>query len=167
MVAESWTLPISGFYYSYTTAVVSAYDVNYLFTNYGPGSGKMGAHYNYCATSAGTFCSSTDTDIPTTSYDICPINWRLPTGDLSGEYGNLYAAYNNNANNFKQAISATLSGFNGFSYVNTYGEFWSSTYYERSGYTGYMYRLSVSADEVAVVNAYQRHLALSIRCIAK
>ena len=46
------------------------------FNTSDPNSATYGAHYNYCAASAGTVCSQTKQDA---TSDICPKGWRLPT----------------------------------------------------------------------------------------
>jgi uncharacterized protein (TIGR02145 family) len=63
-----------------------------------------GYYYNWCAATAGGIASGgsdTCTDSVTlpddATNDICPANWRLPTGDISGEFAILNASMNANA----------------------------------------------------------------------
>ena len=95
--------------YSYSVPMVAArFKDNIAPVTYGYGSGKIGVYYNYCATSAGTYCwgngtsysGSLTSDPVTDSYrdiegDICPAGWRLPTGNTNSgttritDYGTL------------------------------------------------------------------------------
>ena len=53
------------------------------------GNTTTGYWYNFCAASAGTNCSSSNSS--NTTYDICPKGWRLPTRDeFSGITGTSY-----------------------------------------------------------------------------
>ena len=54
---------------------------------------SYGMLYNYCAITAGTICTASNTT--NASYDICPAGWRLPTGTSTGEFQALSAAYSN------------------------------------------------------------------------
>lgn len=99
---------------SYTTAGIYANDKNSTTTNFGSGSGKIGVYYNYCAASAGTICVSSNSS--NASQDICPKNWRLPTGGSSGEYNTLYSKYGSsqvgtNSASASYNIAAVLAGF--------------------------------------------------------
>lgn len=49
---------------------------------YGPGSGKIGIYYNFCAITAGSYCYNSNASGPTTTkYDICPSKWHIPTNN--------------------------------------------------------------------------------------
>ena len=74
----------------YTTPRINNASKDALVTSYGPastnGQAKVGIYYNYCAASASTYCYAmgSDVDVPDTiidaPQDICPANWRMPTG---------------------------------------------------------------------------------------
>ncbi|MBR3172745.1 hypothetical protein IKF21_02430, partial [Candidatus Saccharibacteria bacterium] len=139
---------------------------------YGPGSGKIGVYYNYCAASAGSYCydNGTPSSDPDTStlqdakYDLCPAGWRMPTSSSSGEYQALYAAYSSDATNFRNALSTPLSGYFGSGsagYQGTYGYFWSSTYSAGN----YMYLLLVNSSYVRPSSGGSRYSGYSLRCI--
>lgn len=175
----SWILPqgITSGFDSYTVAQINAaYKNDTNATGYGTGSGKIGVYYNYCATSAGTYCMAggNGVDMPGTTidspYDVCPKNWRMPTGDINGEYQLLYNQYDatqdaTNINSFQYNLSISLSGRfhdSAQGYLNTFGLFWSATYNNRYR----MYRPLASATYVAP--AYDdggRSYGNSIRCI--
>ena len=132
--------------------------------------GKIGAYYNYCAASAGSFCytQSNGIDKPDTlldvQEDICPRNWRMPTGSEDGEWQNLYNKYNN-ADSFRMALSAILSGYFDFSdYTannqSTRGYLWSVTTYSGSR----MHGIGYNATSVTPSNNYSRISGLSVRC---
>ncbi|MBQ3353043.1 hypothetical protein IJG89_01680 [Candidatus Saccharibacteria bacterium] len=153
---------------------------------FGLGTGKVGVYYNYCATSAGTYCwgngtsftGSPTTDPNTSSYrdiegDICPAGWYLP--NYNGEFSALYSAYSGGGTLGGQttlttavahntALSTPLSGYFGSGEsrgnLGTDGGFWSSTWY----YTYSMYDRTVYATSVGFGN-YGRYNGRSIRCV--
>ncbi|MBQ2695056.1 hypothetical protein IJG04_00235, partial [Candidatus Saccharibacteria bacterium] len=142
--------------------------------------GKIGVYYNYCATSAGSYCWGTDnggTDYtgspesdPNTSSlrditsDICPHGWRLPTGGSSGEFQNLYTQYSSNATNFQTALVTPLSGSFASGRASSQGfrgYFWSSTWESTSG----MYNLFINSSSVTPSNYNYRYGSYSVRCL--
>lgn len=146
---------------------------------YGPGSGKIGVYYNYCAASAGSYCyaSGAGVDVADTwrdiESDICPAGWRLPTGNSNSgttritDYGTLYAAYSGatigQAAALRNALSTPLPGtFYGSALSQgRYGFFWSSTWYDADG----MYRLHVYSSNVSPSDYNYRYYGLSVRCV--
>ena len=149
---------------------------------YGVGSGKIGAYYNYCAASAGSYCwgngtsntGSPNADPTPDSYrdiegDICPIGWHLPSSNTSNnivtDYGTLYAAYNGADSGqdimFRNALSLPLSGLydhltpSGTSaqYQGESGEFWSSTW-ERSDLMYFAVSSSTGANLTHSIDTY-------------
>ena len=150
---------------------------NTLVTSYGPastnGQAKVGIYYNFCAASAGTYCyaQNSDVDKPDTiidaDQDICPANWRMPTGGNSGEYYTLAQKYGSdatNTNSLQYNLSTSLPG----SYANSsaydqgsYGSWWSSTYYGSLN----MYSLDVNLTTVSSTNGNMRHYGHSMRCL--
>jgi len=165
-IASDWTLPAgttSGFTV-YDSAKINVAYKNDTTTSYGNGSGKVGVYYNYCAASAGTYCYAEGAGTGNASYDICPKNWRMPTGGSSGEYQALYTAYSSNATNFRAALSTPLSGYftNGTAgSQDNYGYFWSST----RGSGNSMYYLAVNSSNVKPTEGLERYRGFSIRCI--
>ena len=153
---------------------------NTLVTSYGPastnGQAKMGIYYNYCAATVGTYCftSGSDADIPDTiidaPQDVCPVNWRMPTGGASGEYVALYNKYNTtmdatNTASLQYNLSTSLSGFAGDRSAfnqGLEGGWWSSTYYN----DGLMYILHVYPLYVAPDSYYTyRSNGYAMRCL--
>ena len=141
---------------------------------YGSGSGKLGVYYNACAASAGSYCYTTGNWTANISEDLCPANWRLPTGtDGSGsELQALYSAYNSDLTAFYDAFSMTLSGnFRSGSGTGpvtptqegTYGRFWSSN---GTGWGG-VYDTYATSSSFSVQSASDGYWGESIRCIAK
>ena len=175
----------SGYSYSVPQAA-SRFKDDIAPATFGLGSGKVGVYYNYCATSAGTYCwgnGSSDTGSPTTdpntsSYrdiegDICPAGWHLP--NYNGEFSALYSAYSGGgtlggqtamtqAVTHNTALSTPLSGYllSGSSRLDlgTSGCFWSSTW--SSTYS--MYYRGATAMNISSGN-YYRYGGQSIRCI--
>lgn len=137
----------------------------------GGGFNKDGIYYNFCATSAGSYCygdtsGSSGTSAGDATEDICPKGWRLPTGKAteSGEYYNLYGYYND-ATLFRTALSLPLSGImdsNGVSNRGSYGYWWTST----RGDDGNMYVLNANSSYVNRASGYYgRYRGFSIRCV--
>ena len=148
-------------------------------TSYGPastnGQAKVGIYYNYCAASVGTYCyeSGQEVDIPDTlidaNQDLCPANWRMPTGSDTGEYIALYNEYNvttdaTNTASLQYNLSTPLSGryIGGTVFDWGYaGYWWSSTYYNKND----MYTLSITQTSANPYNDYSRLLGRSMRCV--
>ena len=147
----------------YNQAKANADYKNTTTTSYGPGSGKVGVYYNYCAASAGSYCYDEGAGTGNAQYDLCPAGWRMPTSSSSGEYEALYAAYSSDDTNFINALSTPLSGscYSGSGSPGTAGYFWSSTYGNGNG----MYGLRVSSSGVYLSRSYGRINGSSLRCI--
>ena len=148
-----------------------------LVISYGPastnGQAKVGLYYNYCAASASTYCyeSGQGVDIPDTiidaPQDICPVNWRMPTGGDNGEYNKLYQKYNTtqdvaNTASLQYNLSTPLSGYysNSSALNKGNGNWWSSTY--RGSY--YMYSLYVDPTDVYPYS-FNRYYGGTMRCL--
>ena len=148
-----------------------------LVTSYGPastgGQAKVGIYYNYCAASASTYCyaSRQGVDVPDTiidaPQDICPANWRMPTGGNTGEYSTLAQKYTNTAtetNSLQYNLSTPLSGFcggYGASGQGSNGFWWSSTY--ESSYS--VYSLIATPAFVFSSDNFNRNAGISMRCL--
>ena len=146
-----------------------------LVTSYGPastnGQAKVGIYYNYCAASASTYCYAGGQGVnapETTPQDICPANWRMPTGGNAGEYFELAQKYGRdaaNVNSLQYNLSTPLSGYYYGSSANSqgsYGYWWSSTYYGIYG----MYYLVVDPTYVTPVGyGVSRSNGQSMRCL--
>jgi len=130
-------------------------------------AGKYGYHYNYCAATAGTYCTSGAYSDPTISAveDICPAGWRLPTGGNGGEYQTLYVNYNDYSD-FVNALHVPLSGsyYQGEVWSGgTRGNFWSST---PNNY-GNIYYLYVYDSGIDPLDGNNLSSGNSVRCVAK
>ncbi len=162
---------------SYTAPMINNASKDTLVTSYGPastnGQAKVGIYYNFCAASASTYCyaSNSGVDVPDTLIDapedICPANWRMPTGGNSGEYYALAQKYGGdatNANSLQYNLSTPLSGIyygNAAGNQGSYGYWWSSTYYNSVS----MYYLNVNPTRVNPSYSYYRSNGLSMRCL--
>ena len=147
-----------------------------LVTSYGPastnGQAKVGIYYNFCAASASTYCyaDGSGIDVPDTLIDapedICPANWRMPTGGNTGEYYKLSQKYGSDAtsnNSFQYNLSTPLSGYYYGSSANSQGSsgyWWSSTYFG----SNFMYFLYVNPTNVSP-NFNYRNGGPSMRCL--
>lgn len=155
-----------------------------LVISYGPaainGQAKVGVYYNFCAASASTYCYAKDSgvDVENTtidaSQDVCPINWRMPTGGNTGEYRTLAQKYSNAAtetNSLQYNLSTPLSGNYSSSSAgnqNQQGIFWSSTYSSSYSDGNYIHTLYVTPTFTAPLFGYDfssRTAGFSIRCL--
>ena len=153
----------------YTVPRINNASKDTVVTSYGAGSGKVGLYYNYCAATASTYCYEGGSSTGDASQDICPANWRMPTGGGSGEYLALYNKYNTTMDATDSAslqynLSTPLSGY----YYNSsaivqgdWGFWWSSTY--GGGYN--MYLLYVDSTYVDPDLNYNRNNGNTMRCL--
>ena len=172
-IASNWELPkgVTSSFNAYASPKINAaYKGDTAPTRYGTdrGDGKVGVYYNYCAASAGEVCTAGDNATDTT-HDICPKNWRMPTGGTAdrttgfGEYQALSNIINNQAN-YKAALSLPLSGyFDSATQYNlgSFGYWWSSTF------NGGLISYSLHAYSSGVYPAYYiyRIYGFSMRCV--
>ena len=136
-----------------------------------PTSGTTyGTLYNYCAASAGTYCTDPASGPGNESADICPKGWRLPTDNTGGEFATLYAnaSYNTNAKMRASvanggAAFALAGNFLSSTPTNQgkFGFYWSSTRYSNS----VMYYLDLNTSDVYPSSINDRNRGYSIRCI--
>ena len=137
-------------------------------TSYGNGSGKIGVYYNYCAATAGSYCYNESEGVGDALYDLCPINWRMPTSGLSGEYNTLYNYYNTTqvateSASLQYKLSTPLSGeiIGDLYQQGSEGDFWTSTYRDSDG----MYNLWIRPSNVYPNSSSWRNVSMSIRCL--
>ncbi|MDO4746772.1 MAG: FISUMP domain-containing protein [Candidatus Saccharibacteria bacterium] len=168
--------------------VVSGYKNDIAPITFGLGSGKVGVYYNYCATSAGSFCweynshAPSSDPVPNSYYDIegdiCPAGWHLPSGTISGhEYALLEDAYQYGGtlggdtilshdmahhNSLSTPLSGRVSygGSSSQSSLGSSGIFWSSTWATASDMYHY-----VALETSSGGNDSQRSMGNSIRCM--
>lgn len=130
-----------------------------------------GVMYNWYTVSAGngTYSSASGS----TLGDICPANWRLPTGGASGEFMTLY-----NDTSYAATATAADAGLLKFpvnffysgdynhtspSGRNSYGRYWSSSPKDALN----AYRLGFTSKAVTADGAYNKWDAFAARCIVK
>ena len=131
-----------------------------------------GSLYNWYTATAGTNSST---------YDICPKNWRLPTGGPNGESAALDKAWGGtgtnraNANTYDTFTGDYANGDNGnftlaghliesLDDVDTQGYWWSSTTSD-SGRTYYL-NLYSNTSFVDPRNSNYWYAGASVRCVA-
>lgn len=129
---------------------------------------SYGTLYNYCAVTAGTICSTSNSS--SASYDICPAGWRLPVGGTTGEYKTLSDSYAT-ASNLRDSIENGGAAIIRAAYfaTGTPGEPGSIGYYWTSSMgdgTPVMYVLNISSIVTANTNGY-RYSGYSVHCVAK
>ena len=123
-----------------------------------------GGYYTWYAATASTGTYSMSSGEATSS--ICPKNWRLPTGGVSGEVQNLYDKY--------PSSSALVSGpprmvSSGWLYGNTFydkgvhGFYWQSSSYNNHD----AYAAHVSNGIFNPVHKVDKRDGLAVRCVAR
>ena len=156
----------------YTTAVIDASIANepaVYPASYTGEIGSVGAYYNYCAASAGTYCDDLFEASDHAEYDVCPAGWRMPTaGPLNehdGEYDVIYDLYGGETG-FFNILRTPLAGFqNGAPTVNAKGQmgyFTSCT----DGFGVSMFTV-IFGDSSFTINIFSRNNGMSVRCIVK
>ncbi len=153
---ETWTIPsssISDFKYK-----SNVYNTNnaYLDSTYG-------GYYTFHTATAGWITDSKT--YVSSSKDICPKGWRLPTGGPGGEFQTLY----NNYPSFTLLLGTPEFALSGRIYSDSFydqgsdGLYWSSTSGSPSGAMSlYLSRLSVFP-----ANNSSKYEGYAVRCIAK
>ena len=81
-----------------------------------------GIHYNYCAASAGTNCSDSNSTSSTTTQNICPKGWTLPTQTQINSIGASNSTY---VASFAPVLGVVSSS--GTLYSTGNGYWWSAT----------------------------------------
>jgi uncharacterized protein (TIGR02145 family) len=145
-----------------------------------------GYYYNWCAATAGlasTTCKPSNEEPPDATQDICPANWRMPTGGSSGEFAILNGSMYNNTPSpadastdpihaanfqFNGPFRGDLAGFRNGSYWGDqgyYGSVWSTSHYPGSSYNAF--ELYFGSDNVRPNDFWNRYGGLSVRCLLR
>lgn len=115
---------------------------------------SYGGYYNFCAASAGTNCSSESPN--TTTYDICPKGWKLPTmNQQDGLYGTSYVS----------AFSPVYSGYYNIGSLKDAGSggyWWSSSSFNGGAFR---YHLIYGKEGLDTDWGLFQNNGLSVRCI--
>ena len=143
-------------YYGHCRAINSTYN-NYL--------------YDWVAAMQSTLAyRGSSTSFSGTQQGICPTGWHIPTGDTSGEFGNLYSnAYNSDGSAFLDAtkgnftLSGSAYGDDGSLLVQgNGGHYWSSS----ASYNYYAFNLDVDDDgDVIPYRISGKDFGLAVRCV--
>ena len=155
---------------AYNSTTYKDYVSSNALNNWGNGSHKYGVLYNYCASSAGSYCyaQGASPDGVNASEDICPAGWRMPTGNSTGEWGALDSLINNRTASDSASIQARLSlplsgsfRYGSASGQGSYSYGWSST--RLSGSSMYHF-LAINTGTDATANDF-RNYGRSVRCL--
>ena len=150
---------------------------------------KFGTYYNFCAMTIGSYCYGSGTndggaalDRPDTlidaEYDICPANWRLPTGTQYGEsqaFYKLYFYYDYDAGvshsdyaDLRNDLRVPLSGYHDGSGVWMQGDMAHiTTSTILPNYPTSTTTLYISTYGADGMNGGGRRFGYPIRCVAK
>lgn len=132
---------------------------------------NTGAYYSFVAATAGTGTGSSGN----ASGNICPKDWRLPTGGPSGEFVALAKAYGGTGSNgdanikygssFSNAYKVALVGmyrYSSFTDGGSFGYWWSSTISNSSvGYYLSIYNTNNGSPQNSSLMSY----GYSVRCV--
>jgi hypothetical protein len=191
-VTASWTLPKIG------NAIEGIYEMPRLyafvdgqsgFSSSIPNSKETdinsqnfaGYYYNWCAATAGmisTTCRLNNITMPTVAtQDICPANWRIPTGGNSGEFDALSSAMavaNDNSPyenfQFTKPFRGVIAGRHvgnspGWNYQGLAGYIWSASH-KLDSYTA-AYGLFLSDSNINTGWNIVDSDGLSVRCLLR
>lgn len=134
------------------------------------GNTDTGFWYNYCAASAGTVCTGTESIDAV--HDICPKGWRLPTGPntVSGTDVNKLVG---NTTSGEQSITAGFTAFNpttggrilygGLNYTDT-GYWWTATATDNATVHGMMWYNSTN-NTVNGDTGNNKYVGYNVRCV--
>ena len=132
---------------------------------------SVGAYYNYCAASAGTICIESYIQNPSSTSDVCPSGWHIPTGAPNNSNSEFYRLFqttstnNISSNNYLNAFGAVRVGFiGGQNSLNNYesGYWWSSGLVS----TGNRYVLTANSDNTFKGgSSWERYNSMPIRCV--
>lgn len=142
------------------------------------GTGQYGYLYNWCAAMGNqpAACQGTAATQPNQStnngtniYNVCPANWRLPTGGSGGEVAALNTAVNGgSASNPSGLLKNSLYMYSGnwsngaFYYQGSDGYYWSSTIFNATD----AYTLDFSSSNVDPASDNNKQNGLSVRCVS-
>ncbi|MDO4752656.1 MAG: FISUMP domain-containing protein [Candidatus Saccharibacteria bacterium] len=143
-----------------TSTFISSYTAGSLAPISGTDSGsgsKYGAIYNYCAATAGTFCSSSTSGDATS--DLCPAGWRLPYGYARdshvNEFSQLATAYGGSeSTGAKNMHNSLANGGAAFNFAGYY--YYSTSSYTNQGSQGYYWSSSRNSSEGATLKRILR-----------
>ena len=124
--------------------------------------------YNYCAASAGTVC--TDSNSNAVTSDICPAGWHLPSDAANVSSSDFYALFQTtatgwqNTNDYLTAFGAVAGGrYKGGKIGNTYyGSYWTTAY---SSTTNRYYLLYDNRNNEYKSEGLERIIGRYIRCV--
>ena len=145
----------------------------------GNGATNYGYLYNWPAATAGETQITMPAGNGNAQYSICPKNWKLPTGDTTGDFANLDKAFGGtgqyagsgqsniakwqNTGPFKGVFSGLWSG--SFYDQGSYGYWWSSSAYPDNSF--YAFSADVGPDGVGPGDdyGYYRSNGFGVRCL--
>ena len=167
-----------------TVAAINVESKTTTVTGHGPGRNYVGVYYNYCAASAGTICTASNSK--NASYDICPAGWKMPADgnkNIVGSYSHLQetvfaksASGGWDAASFRYVFSWLIPGYfsdgsaKGQSQGSNGGVFLSSTWCNTTAVYGLHVGggPNISPQEISYSGTYtSRYAGFSVRCILK
>ena len=150
--------------YTMTSTDLTVGDNSYTVAEMHAGDATTGNWYNYCAATAGTICTSSNSTNAT--YDICPKGWRLPTlAEQTSITGTTQGSYSTANITVFSPVAAGLYDAGSLYTSGVYGYWWSST---ANNSTIYRYRLVYNtSDGLFSGSRDSRDLGFSVRCVLK
>ncbi len=134
--------------------------------------GKAGVFYNYCATTAGTYCYPDNLEGIEVEYDICPAGWSIPSGTEQGDYNQLFIAYGSNKAVYINSLRLLDTGRYDDIIDNVNSSYWASSIqmYTGSSVVGagnLNYAPNANVSNLQTVTYGNRGRGQSIRCLLK
>ena len=165
---------------SYVRPYINTTYMDEIISYSGAGSGKNGVYYNYCAISAGSYCSNDSSNSVTITEDLCPTGWTVPKHrpgnsiDFSDYWNLAYAITGSTGSNgdysnigaITTALSLNLPGIYRSGSKDTDYSHYVSTY--SSG--RYPYSMLVDSSQIMMYHSFSqdsRDSGFPIRCVKK
>ena len=156
-LTTGFTLPAS------STSGFNDYDTDYVYNSGSTTCGSSQPCYSYYSFYTATaHWGTTSVSSGSSSVDICPKGWRLPT---QAEYNTLIGTYTTGSTLTASPWLGVYSGhydYGLFDDGGSYGYYWSSTVYD----SYYAYNLDFRSSD-AYVDNYNKYYGFAIRCVAK
>lgn len=157
----TWTIPAS----SASGFNEGEYNTNNVYVTIIHGTTILeSGYYTFYAATAGW--GSTENVRGNAPYDICPKGWRLPTGDVDGEFATLYYYHYGSVDSMKGEPNFYYDGYMENGSLHAKG---SGGYYWASGVPSAWDAedMGIYPDKVNTQFSMHRHYGLAVRCIAK
>ena len=112
----------------------------------GNGATNYGYLYNWPAATAGETTSTMPAGSGNAKYSICPKNWKLPTGNTTGDFANLDRAFGGTGQGVWSGQSNIAKWQNTGPFKGVFSGYWFGSFYAQ-GSNGYWWSSSAYPDD--------------------